>query len=200
MSKKKQSASKCNQNELVNSKWVAKNQTKPCYRMNITNTSAILDILNTSGNPCDSDSTPLSISSNIKNYTKYDDGIEHSKELHFKSCKAHQKKLFRSFKKRKFVSTNREDFETLIGKGELFADHMPASDLKLRNATGKLLLNELHELFERSEVDPSINLIWMTFVEDRFMFNERGGPPRSTSSNRRCRRQFGTTRLFPQLV
>lgn len=112
---------------------------------------------------------------NMKTYTKYDDGFEHSQELHLDACKHHQQTWFDSFKKRKFITTDLADFKALIGKGGLYADHMPASDLRLRYAMGKFILREMKILFERWEADPSMQVYWITFVDDRYMFNERGG-------------------------
>lgn len=48
---------------------------------------------------------------------------------------------------------------------------MPASDLRLRNTTGILLINEFQKLFERAEADPSLNLYLVT----KYRFNERDG-------------------------
>ncbi len=119
-----------------------------------------------------SDQSPFS---NIKNYTKYDDDLGHSKELHLETCKHHQQKLFHSFKNRKFTTTDRTDFEALIGMGGRYANHMPASDLRLRNAMGKYIIDEAEVLLKRWEADPSMHVHWLTFLDDRYMFNEREG-------------------------
>jgi transposase len=47
--------------------------------------------------------------------------------------------------------------------------------MKLRNEMGKLLFDEAIELFERATIDHSMTLYWITFVGDRYMFNERAG-------------------------
>ena len=125
--------------------------------------------------PRDSNIDHLTFPANMERYTKYDDSFEHSREVHLATCKQHQDTWISSFENRKFESTSRRDFTTLLGKGGLYADHMPASDQPLRHKMGRLLIDELEALHKRCEGDPSLVLYWITFVGEKFMLNERGG-------------------------
>jgi hypothetical protein len=146
-----------------------------CKSMNISNTLATMGKLSASRAVYGRVLGAVTQSPNTKNYTKYDQDFKQSRKLHFDTCKKHQSVCLQSIENRKFTSTDKEDFEALLGKGDNYADHMPSSDMKLRNKMVKLLIDELSGLLNRAEADPSLTLYWITFVGDRYMINERGG-------------------------
>jgi len=63
----------------------------------------------------------------------------------------------------------------LLGKDGYYSDSMPSSDLKLRKAMGKYWIDEIQELRKKLKADPKLKAYFITCVEDRSMFNERGG-------------------------
>lgn len=143
----------------------ARQSDAPRYRGMIQPTSDHLD-LNKAGSKKDR---------NLFGYSKYDDGPLHSKSLHKEACKECQSKWFNSIEKRRFDSTEIADFEALLGRGNTYADHMPASDPFLRNKMGAFLIHESQVLLSRCQSDPSLKLFFVTFVGDKFMLNEHDG-------------------------
>ena len=152
-----------------------KKRDKPCIRINFPTSHQQPDSSCTSVSSCNTVYEPFSVLTNFENQTDYDDDFEHSKDLHRKICQEHQKTWYASTKKRKFITTDLQDYAALLGKGKLCADHMPASDLKLRNKMGGFLIDEMAHLFELGDADPDLDFRWITIVADKYMFNERSG-------------------------
>lgn len=161
-----------------------KKRAKPCIRMGPPSSSP------QQGNPCtdvepgDTKTEKISIGANSKNLTDYDDDFEHSKEIHLGICKDHVPRWTRSFAKRKLKATSRSDFEALLGSGLVYANHMPACDLKLRHKMGDFLIDEMEVLYNIWADNPDLDFQWITFVGDKFMFNERDG----TAEIYRCKK------------
>lgn len=153
-----------------------KKSAKPCIRMGSSGSRPQQGNLSTDVDPRDTKTEKISLNPNSKNLTDYDDDFEHSKEIHLEICKVHMPRWIRSFDKRKFKSTDRSDFEALLGSGLVYADHMPACDLKLRYKMGDFLIDEMEVLFNLWADNPDLDFQWITFVGDKFMFNEREGP------------------------
>lgn len=153
-----------------------KKSAKPCIRMGSAGSRPQQGNPSTDVDPGDTKTEKISINPNSKNLTDYDDDFEDSKRIHLGICKEHMSRWIRSFAKRKFKSTDRSDFEALLGSGLVYADHMPACDLKLRHKMGDFLIDEMEVLFNLWADNPDLDFQWITFVGDKFMFNEREGP------------------------
>lgn len=153
-----------------------KKRSKPCKRMGPPSSPPQQGSPSTDVDPCDTKTEKISIGANSKNLTDYDANLKDSKEIHLGICKDHMPRSIRSFAKRKFKSTKRSDFEALLGSGLVYANHMPACDLKLRHKMGDFLIDEMEMLFNLWADNPDLDFQWITFVADKFMFNEREGP------------------------
>lgn len=114
----------------------------------------------------------LSLKNNV---TRFDDDRAHSKEIHRETCDKYSETVFSSYEKRRFVKTDISDFDALLGRNGLYADHMPASDLELRKKFGELTIDQLHQLHLRAKKDPLLKVYWITFVDEANMVNERRG-------------------------
>ena len=175
-SKRKKGASpKVKMNQPAHQKSRTKKTGKPCISSNTNNSSAKIGGSDGSKNLHGNDRPPTNTISNIKNHTKYDLDFEDSRALHRATCKAYGEQVREAYGKRRFKLTDMQDFDALLGKGDRYADHMPASDLSLRQAFGEFLIDEVETLFKLIEADPSLAVVWMTFVGDRYMLNEREG-------------------------
>lgn len=152
-----------------------KKRARPCKSTSSPSSPPQQGNPSTDVDPCDTKTEKLSLNPNSKNLTDYDDDFEESKQIHLEICKDHEPRWIRSFEKRKFKSTDISDFEALLGSGLVYADHMPACDLKLRNKMGNFLIDEMEVLFDLWADNPDLDFKWITFVGDKYMFNERDG-------------------------
>ncbi|WP_039018284.1 hypothetical protein [Halocynthiibacter namhaensis] len=108
--------------------------------------------------------------------TGYDANAADSKKMHARSCKKYKKKIaYKILRRRLASSTDLCDINALLGLDGYFSGSMPSCDLKLRKETGNYLIDELQELREKLKADHKLKAYFITFVEDRSMFNERGG-------------------------
>jgi hypothetical protein len=122
----------------------------------------------------DINTSPRTLS--LKNkVTRFDDDRVHSKEIHRETCDKYSETVFSSYEKRRFVKNDISDFDALLGRNGLYADHMPASDLELRKRFGELTIDQLHKLYLRAKKDPLLKVYWITFVDEAHMVNERHG-------------------------
>lgn len=107
--------------------------------------------------------------------TRFDANAAYSKKMHSLSCKKYSGVCFSALEFRRYPTNNRFHFEALLGKGGQYADCMPSSDLKLRKIMGNYLIDEVQKLYRKLKADPTLKAYHITFVGDRYMFNERGG-------------------------
>ncbi|EEW58126.1 hypothetical protein SCH4B_3080 [Ruegeria sp. TrichCH4B] len=147
----------------------------PCPSRSPTQPTTKSNGLDTPEYPQSTQTKKLSINNVPKNLDKYDKDFEHSKRIHTEHCKEHQKRWMRSIKNRRFKSTDIKDFEALLGRKNLHADFVPASDLKARNKFGHFIIDEMLRLYDLWLENPDLDFQWITFVSDHFMFNERDG-------------------------
>lgn len=161
-----------------------KKRSKPCKSTSSPSSRPQQGNPSTDVGPGDTKTEKISMEPNSKNLTDYDDDFEHSKKVHLETCKGHMPRWIRSFEKRKFKTTDISDFEALLGSGLVYADHMPACDLKLRHKMGAFLIDEMEMLFDLWADNPDLDFQWITFVADKHMFNEREGP----AENYKCKK------------
>ena len=111
----------------------------------------------------------------VKPYTKYDDGPDHSKEIHLEICKEHQNVIHSTLKNRVFKQTKLGDFEALMGGKGLVPTGLIASDMKARYCLGKYTIQAIDELHHRKQSDDDLNVYFVTFVDEQHNVNIRNG-------------------------
>lgn len=111
----------------------------------------------------------------VKVYTTYDDGPDHSKEIHRELCKEYQESIHETLKKRVFKETKLSNFEALLGKRDLVPTGLIASDMKARYQLGKCTIQAIDDLYQRKQLDDDLNVYLVTFVDERFNVNIRNG-------------------------
>ncbi|MBR2658228.1 MAG: hypothetical protein IKD58_17425 [Loktanella sp.] len=111
----------------------------------------------------------------VKTYTKYDNGPDHSKEIHLENCKEYQKVIHATLKNRVFEQTKMDDYKALIGGKGLVPTGLIASDMKARYCLGKHMIEAIDELHHRKQSDDDLNVYLVTFVDERFNVNIRDG-------------------------
>jgi len=90
-------------------------------------------------------------------------------------CKDHRGYVTASYENRIFSEGQKSEFDALLGIRGVYADHMPASDLKLRGVMGRRIIDEMHSLWLRANSDPRLKVYFITFLDDAYHINERNG-------------------------
>jgi hypothetical protein len=93
----------------------------------------------------------------------------------FDKCDQYQGKVRKSYSKRKFTGSQINDFDTLLGVGKKFSDHLPASDMVVRKRFGKYLIKSVKQIWKEQEANKSTNFYFITFIHDEFLISERTG-------------------------
>lgn len=115
---------------------------------------------------------PNSSSGNTKENDKNRSGSRKKLKL---QCSEHRKFVTDSYKNRVLTPEQRQMFDALLGIHGKYADHMPASDIKLRRFMGKRIIDEMHQLWQRAQYDSRLKVYLVTFLDDAFHMNERTG-------------------------
>lgn len=106
---------------------------------------------------------------------KKDENKTESRRRFKKKCKDHRAFVTTSYKNSQFLEGQKDDFDALLGIRGKYANHMPASDLRLRGVMGRRLIDEIFQLWLRANGDPRLRVYLITFLDDTFLVNERGG-------------------------